>query len=298
MIKKIGFKKIFFNDNNKFHKNTHFFNFARLYSIMKIVTLITDWRNDALYLAQIKGKIVSVSSDLNIIDLISDVVSFDIVDAAFVFKKSFKNFPPGTIHLNFIDNQRYDNQDFIVVKHNQQYFISRDNGFLSLVLPAEVDEIYKLKSITSTFEELFSFSLIIDAIIHNKLLTIAEQIDDFIRTFVMAPSISDFQIIGHIIYIDSYGNLITDVTEQDFYDFVKNGEFKIYFKTDRNMIDSISNHYSDVDSGDLVALFNSMGLLELAQRNGNLAEIFGVLKRSEIRIEKIIKSNDNIGSIF
>lgn len=265
---------------------------------MQIVTLTTDWRNDALYLAQLKGKIVSVSSDLNIIDLIYNVVSFDIVDAAFIFKKSYKNFPSGTIHLNFIDNQRNDNQDFIIIKHYGQYFISRDNGFLSLVLPAEVDEIYTLKSVNNTFEELVSYSLIVDAIIHNKLSTVAEQIDDFVRTFVMAPSVSDIQIIGHIIYIDAYGNLITDVTEQVFYDFVVDGEFKIFFKTDRNMIDTISSHYSDVDNGDLLALFNSMGLLELAQRNGNLAEIFGVLKRSEIRIEKVEKNNDKLGLIF
>lgn len=266
---------------------------------MQIVTIISDWKNDSLYKSQIKGKLLSTSSNINIVDLISEVVSFDIVDAAFIFKNSYKNFPANTIHFNFIDNQRIDNQDFIIVKHNKQYFVSRDNGFLSLVLPKNDLEVFRIPSNVSSFEELSVSSTILDAIIYKKLEKISVRTDNFKRTIILTPSISDFQIIGHIIYIDSYGNLITDVSKDDFFSFVKNYEFKIYFKTDRSFIDIISDHYSDVDHGELLAIFNSFGLLELAQRNGDIAEMFGVKKHSEIRIERIIKDEDkNLGTLF
>jgi len=266
---------------------------------MQIVTLITDWKNDVLYLSQIKGKLLSVSSNLNIIDLISNVMSFDIVDAAFIFRKSAINFPEGTIHLNLIDNQRVDNKDFVIIKSKNQYFVSRDNGFLSLVLPYEVDEIYKFTSVIHSFEELNSVTIIVDAIINNKLSEISKKVSDYHRTIVMTPSISEFQIIAHIVYIDSYGNLITDVTMKNFHQFTKDTSFKIFIKTDNNVIDKLSNHYSDVGHGDLVAIFNSMGLLELAQRNGNIAEIFDVKKYSEVRIEKFDDEKDKEpGTLF
>ncbi len=264
---------------------------------MQAITLITDWKNDSLYSAQIKGKLISISSELNIIELISNIESFDTVKAAFIFNKAYKNFPENTIHLNFIDNQHNDNNNFIVIYYQNQYFVSRDNGFLSLVLPLDDYEIYRISSNNKTFEELDIYPKIIEAILNNKLDKIAEKTDEIIRSIVFTPNISHIQIIGHIKYIDAYGNLITDIRKKEFDEFCLDEKYKIIIKNENNIIEQINKSYSEVDSGDLVAIFNSMGLLELAQNNGNIAEILGIKNNDEFIIEKILEEK-NPGTLF
>ncbi len=257
---------------------------------MQIVTLINDWKQDPLYAAQLKGKLVSKNKELNIIDLISNILNFDIVEAAFVLKKSFTNFPEETIHLNFVDNPRIKS-DIIIAEYNGQFFVSRDNGFLSLALPDDLSSIFRIENSGLPSLELDTYSEIVDAITKKRIQKIAAPTDEIKRTITISPGISAYQIIGHVIYIDVYGNLITDITSEIFDNFRENNKFKIYIQSDKNYIDFIGKSYADVECGDLVAFFNSLGLLEIGQRNGNIAEMFGIAKSTEIRIEKIIENN-------
>lgn len=253
---------------------------------MPIVTLINDWQRDSLYSAQIKSKLVGLSKDINIIDLVNNVENYDIVNAAFILKNSYYNFPPGTIHLNFVDNSNKNN-DLIVVKSNNHFFVSKNNGFLSLIFPINTQKSYKITN-SNTANELTLYTEIVKAIINKKILKIATEINprNILKTIFISPSISQEQIIAHIIYIDGYGNLITNLEKKVFEKFRKDKEIKIFFKSENKYIDKISEKYKDVDSGEFVAFFNSIGLLEIAQRDGNIAELYDVSKNTGIRVEK------------
>ncbi len=267
---------------------------------MQIITLINDWKSDNLYSSQIKGQLLSVSDNLNLVNLVSQVVSFDLNQAAFILKNSYKSFPKGTIHLNFVDNPNIKSDAFIIAQFSGQFFVSKDNGFLSIVLPSNsIDKCFKIDSDKTVFEEKFLYKKIVSAILNKKLNKIAHLTGKINRSITVSPAVTDTQIIVHCIYIDVYGNLITNLRKKQFYDFIGENDFKIIIQSEKNMIEKISSNYSDVDNGDLLALFNSADLLEIAQKNGSIAEIYGIKRQTEIRIEKVIKTgNKKQGLIF
>jgi hypothetical protein len=88
---------------------------------------------------------------------------------------------------------------------------------------------------------------------------------------------------GHVMYIDSYENIITNITESFFREARKGRKFTIVFRSYE--INKISRSYTDVAPGEILALFDSNGFLEIALNQGNAAGLLGLEVRNMIRIE-------------
>lgn len=256
---------------------------------MPIITLTTDRQLHDFYIGRIKGQIYKDCPGAVIVDLAHDVGNFNINKAAFILKHSYKNFPEGTVHLIGVDNERGRKQEHLIVKANNQYFIGADNGIFSLIFEGEiVEKIIEVKACgTEDMPRpgLFDFVKIASKIIKEGDITICGTIrESYKQKFTFNPIFEDDFILGNIIYIDSYQNGISNIDKNIFEMIGKGRKFKIMAGSTGNVIHKISEKYQDNDELELLAIFNSLNLLEIALNRGKACELFNFNTNTKIRI--------------
>ena len=173
---------------------------------------------------------------------------------------------------------------------NNQYFLCADNGIIGLLGTPGPEMVVEIESPgepgSASFISLSVFSEIACLLANGKALkdlgTITES---YIKQIPLRPTLEDHTITGSVIYIDSFQNAITNIS-REFFEYVGNGrDFKIYVQSKHYMLDQINNRYNETPPGELLAIFNSVGLLEIAIRNGNAAGLLKLNTSSTIRIE-------------
>lgn len=254
---------------------------------MPIITLTSDWNKDDFYSAAVKGKILSRCPDTIIVDITNQVPAFNIALAAFVLKNACKHFPSDTVHIIAVNGESMEMRPYIALKANHQYFIGYDNGIFGLLLDGEPDEIVAIKSMNSgSFPELAVFADTACDIIHKKELTeLGEAYSQLYKQVPMLPTIDESVINGSVIYIDSYRNAFTNISKELFDQIGKGRAYEIFVQSNHNRISQLNQRYGDSSPGEIVALFNSTGLLEIAINGGNAADLLNLSLNSSVRIK-------------
>lgn len=255
---------------------------------MSIITITSDLGTSDHYLASLKGALFSQIEDLNIIDISNDVEKYNLLQAAYILKHSCLNFPKGTIHIVMIGIHSAET-DYLIVKFKDQFFIGLDNGLFSIAFENEPIFAYRIK--ISAPPEMFSFpELAIIPPSSSHLLrggvpeVIAEPVSSLKQMLSYAPVIQGDQIRASVIYIDSYGNLITNLDKATFNRLRRDRNFEIRFRNPHVRITKISTQYGDVDTGNPLALFNSANNLEVAIHMGKASGLIGVSINDSISI--------------
>jgi S-adenosylmethionine hydrolase len=233
---------------------------------MTIITLTTDLGLKDYYVSAIKGTILSQLADVSIIDVSHQIPTYNIQDAAFVLKNAYQSFPKGSIHIIGVKAERSDNTPHIIVFADGHYFISADNGIFSLLLDNPPEKIIELTAINSTFPTRDVFSKIACRIASGEALEqIGKPKTSLLERMPFKATSMEDMIRGTVIYIDSYGNVMTNINQKLFTDVGKGREFKIEFA--RYEISKMSTSYNDAPEGEILALFNSADQLEIAMNN-------------------------------
>ncbi len=254
-----------------------------------IISIISDWQNDDYYLGIIKAKITASCPDTRIIDISNNVPHHSTMFAGFLLKSIYTDFPKNTIHIIAVKSCESSQEKAIILKFNEQFFICNNNGVLSSVLDNnetkyEAFEIFH-EYAKSTFPEKDIFANAAIKIIQGTDINkIGEKIEEIKLFQISEPIINKEQILGNILYFDSFGNAITNITKEIFYKNVK-GNFNISVDHPDVTIVEISQNYSEKRRGDLIALFNSLGLLEICLHTDNLEKKFSLDNNSKIIIE-------------
>jgi S-adenosylmethionine hydrolase len=253
---------------------------------MAIVTLTTDWQNQDYYAAIVKAGLLSSFPDLQIVDISHSIPHFNILNASFVVANVFSRFPENTIHLICVDSEKKKNTGHVLVKSCNQYFISADNGILTLILYDKNKEIYELKN---SRESIFpAIEIFVPAAIHilqkKDIKEIALRKEELYTMYPYLANYSENTIEGQVIYIDSYGNIISNIDIALFEQVRKSRNFTIYPGTNYYKIKELSKSYNSVDPGEMTAFFNSANLLEIAINKGKLAELINISIQQTIRI--------------
>ena len=258
---------------------------------MSIITLTTDWNSDDYFIGAFKGKILSHCSSAKIVDITHKVSPFNISQAAFILRNSFYHFPPGTIHINFVNSEPSDTRLFLVVKAREHFFIGVDNGIFDLILNNEEPQAI-IRIDTPEQKELKSFSAFevfantACAMIEGKdINALGAELQDYVRKTPLRAVIEDNTITGSVIYLDSYMNAVTNITRELFERLRQGGNFVIYVQSKHYKITRINEFYHQSPVGELLAIFNSAGLLEIAINNGNAARLLNLDVNSTVRIE-------------
>ena len=245
---------------------------------MAIVTLLTDSGESDHYIAAIKARILTVDPGIRIVDISHQVRAFDIGHAAFVLRSVFREFPPGTIHLVGVDAAGNRGDDFIIVQLEGHFFIGADNGLFSLLSDQPPEKIWRIDPTTSegsTFPEKEVF-----ARAAGKLATgedpasMAKPLTDFKRMVDRQVKATRKQITGHIVRVDHFGNLITNIPKQTFDILSKEKSFTVQFGGEK--FRRIHAAYNQAEQGECFLVFNSLNFLEIGIYKGNAAELLGL----------------------
>lgn len=255
---------------------------------MPVITLTSDWGYKDPYLGAVKGAIVSKLPEATIIDISHQVPSFNIEQAAFVVKNAYPEFPDGTIHILAVNTEESDKAPHTIVFTDKQYFIGTDNGIFSLLFDKKPEKIIEINIPQES--DHFTFStrdrFIAAAVMLAKgkdLSELGTKKETLNEKILFEPVITGNIIKGHVIYIDNYENVITNIRESLFKSLGKGKKFAISLRT--HEITRISSSYNDVPPGEILALFASNGLLEIAMNQGNAGGLLGIRDKDLVRIE-------------
>ncbi len=262
---------------------------------MSIITLTTDYGIKDHFVGALKGKILSEYGEATIVDISHHIDPFNTAEASYIIGASYSSFPKGTVHLIGVDIELNKETQHIALQWNDHYFICADNGILSML----IQKIVPQKIVTIN--------------IHDRLLPDATDLDVFIKVAVhlakggllnvigkeiksikeiteLKPviSVENDNIRGYVIYIDHYGNAVTNISKQLFLDVAKGRPYEIIlnekFKyAKRNTLKTIFSKYSEIANtgsydiknyeGDKLAIFNEAGFLEIAIFRSNPASV-------------------------
>jgi hypothetical protein len=257
---------------------------------MHIITLTSDWNENDYYVASLKGKILSTCPEARIIDINHRVKPFNTAQAAFVVRNSYPNFPENTIHIIAVNSEPEVEGQILGARKDKQFFLCADNGILGLLGGSEPELVVRLsgKSMGNpgSFISMSLFTEIACALAEgNPLSEMGEAIEDYDRQTPMRATIEENTITGSVIHIDSYQNAISNVSRELFERVGQGRPFTMYVQSKHYKLDRINKRYNETAPGDLLAIFNSAGLLEIAIRNGNAAGLLKLTTDSTLRVE-------------
>ena len=240
------------------------------------------------HLGSVKGYIMSQIPNIQIVDISHQIKPFNIAEAAYIVRNCYLDFPPKTIHLIGVDSDSDENKDILFVSYKGQYIIARDNGIISLIIEGQPDKAIKLHRKTSP-ESIFPLKEIMAraACSFSKNLNeydLGNFVKDYRTVTTLNPILENEIIRGTVIYIDNYGNAITNIRRSHIERFGPERAINIHFSK-KHVMNQISENYSDVPVGEIVCLFGSSGLFELAINKANASQLLGLQLKTIILIE-------------
>ena len=257
--------------------------------LMPIITLTSDWGSSDYYTAAVKGAILSLMPDATIVDVSHDIEPFNITQAGFILRNTIHCFPEGTVHIIAVDDIESEDKPHVVVKAFGQYFISTDNGVFGFIFGHDYDEARYLDVPQDTSFFTFSardrFAKVAVMLAQGQPLSSVGALRPNLNIAgSFQPTTTENTIEGIVIYIDSYENVITNITRELFESVRKGRPFNIVVKGNFDPITTISESYDEVPDLDPVALFGTHGYLELALNHAKMASLWGLDDRSSIQV--------------
>ncbi|TVZ09663.1 hypothetical protein JM80_2191 [Cellulophaga sp. RHA_52] len=258
---------------------------------MTILTLTTDFGYKDHFVGALKGAIFSEIENATIVDISHSINPFSIQECAYILKNSYKTFPKGTVHIVGVDAELTKENEHIITYVDGHYFISANNGVVCLITSEVKPEKIVSINIPDTKNGSFpTYDVFIKAACHlargGKMEVVGKPFTN-LKTFKdFVPQLIDGgkTIIGNIVYIDNYGNVVSNI-QKNLFEAYKNGrDYEVRVRG--KVLKTIHNKYSDIINfdaeknrrngpGDLLALFNSSQFLELAIYKSNLTTVGG-----------------------
>jgi len=274
---------------------------------MSIVTLTTDFGNKDYSVAAVKGAILSTFKNPKIIDISHQIEPYNVTQAAYVLKNAYKNFPRGSIHIVGVESERTPENGHIAMYFDGHYFIGADNGIFTMIkgeIKADKIVIININNQNAiSFPALDTFVKVAAHLSRNGSLEVIGKATNEIQELVELKPVVNAkvdQIVGSVIYVDNYGNVITNITRKLFNQvgksrkytiFARNVKFKKVYETYSDAIDFTIPKEKREEDGKKIALFNDAEHLELAiyKSNplsvGSAYNLFGLEYRDSVTVK-------------
>ncbi len=256
---------------------------------VSVISLITDFGQNDNFVGVIKGVILSINPNAKIVDICHEVKPHDILTGAFLLKSSFKYFPKGSLHLVVVDPGVGSERKNLLVKTKDYFFIAPDNGVLSLALKDQVslkiieitNKNYFLKPTSDTFHGRDIFAPTAAYLSKGEDFSkFGKRIKSIKELRLPQVKITSKGLIGEIIYIDRFGNLVSNIGKEILGRFIKNKKFKIFIKN--KTIDKLSHSYTEGTYLKPLALIDSFNYLEIALNHGSACDYLKAKKGTEV----------------
>ena len=254
---------------------------------MAIITLTSDWGDSDYYTAAVKGRILQELPNAVIVDITHQIPPFDSTRAAYILRNAYYNFPKGSVHIIGLNTEETIENPHLVVLYDGHYFIGADDGIFSLIFEKKPEKVVILE--IPQENGLYSFSSrdrFAKAAIMLSQGTAIEKLgevhDSLILKISFEPTSNKQGIRGMVIHVDPYENLITNISKKLFDDVIGSKPFDLNIK--RYVCRKISESYSDVGEGELLCMFGSNNLLQIALNRANAASLLGVSLKDSVHV--------------
>ena len=255
---------------------------------MSIITLTSDYGLKDHFVGALKGKILSEYSEATIIDISHDIDAFNTVEASYIIGASYSSFPKGTVHLIGVDLELNKENQHIVMQWNDHYFIAADNGILSMltqkIVPQKIVAINIHDRLPNEATDMDVFVKVACHIAKGGLLNvIGKEIKSIkqVTDLQSVPANDGSSIKGYVIYIDHFGNVVTNISKKQFLEVAKGRPYEIVLRT-KNIKTILPNYSAIANSdkypikyyeGEKLAIFNEAGFLEIAIFRSNPSKV-------------------------
>jgi len=269
---------------------------------MSIITFTSDFGMNDVYVAQVKGVIYSINPKAIIVDVTHNIPAYDIMLGAFTISSLYKYFPDGTVHLVVIDPGVGTDRNILIIRADEQYFVGPDNGVFSLLVQRMQKEhleadfytlnasSYYREDFGNTFEARDKMAPVVARLsLGMDYRCLGEKISAIKKLKFPLPSVKSNSVKGSIIYIDNFGNLITNVYIEDIKKDIAHSGIKLNDLTvklaSNVVISGLVESYGHVDRGNPCAIINSSGYIEIGINMGNAAQAMGAKLGDVVLIE-------------
>ena len=260
-----------------------------------IITLTTDFGLNDHFVGTIKGVILDIIPDVEIVDISHSVQAFDVLDGALTIAQASSYFPNGTVHLVVIDPGVGTERRPLVVTSDRHHFVAPDNGVLSLVYASEerlhvrhvTAEHYYRQPVSNTFHARDIFApvtaYLAKGVDPDKF---GHEISDFVRFNAPKPRPAEGNTLrGVVLKVDRFGNLITNITSQDAPALFAERPAPFKIAVGKREITEIQTNYAQGAPGEVFGILGSMGYLEIAANRGSAAQIVGAGKGADVSLK-------------
>lgn len=244
-----------------------------------IIALLTDFGTQDYFVGAMKGVILSINKEINILDITHEIAPQDINSASFILQNCYADFPAKTIFVAVVDPGVGSNRCAILVETEKYIFIAPDNGLLSFVF--EKAENYKIFEISS--EDFFRQP--VSQTFHGRdiFAPCAAHLSRGVKPYEFGNEINDFVVLAkrnprrisnnvteaEIIFIDRFGNLITNLKAEDLPD-------KFYLEINNRKIEKLRGFFAEAEPGELFMIMGSAGFLEIAAFQNSAKDLLNV----------------------
>lgn len=259
-----------------------------------IITLTTDYGTNDHLVGVLKGVILRINSEVQIVDITHGVTPFDLLDGAMAIANAYSYFPPRTIHIVVVDPGVGTDRRPILVSGQNQYFIAPDNGVLSGVYEKEQQflvrhltaEHYFLQPVSKTFHGRDIFAAVAGWLSKNwQPGSMGEEITDFKRFALPKPKEADGMLKGVVLKVDTFGNLITNFRAEDLpADAIEKGTIKL--QVGSHAIGKLVPTFANGTANEPFAFVGSSGLLEIGVNKGSAAKTLGLGRGTPVLLNK------------
>ena len=259
-----------------------------------IITLTTDFGLNDHFVGTVKGVILSIFPDVEIVDICHSVQAFDVLDGALTIAQSYSYFPSGTVHLVVVDPGVGTARRPILVTTDRHHFVAPDNGVLSMVYGKEerlhirqvTAQHYYLQPVSNTFHARDIFAPVAAWLAKGvDPEKFGDEVTDFVRFNAPKPkSVDGNTLRGVVLKVDRFGNLVTNIVPQDAPMLFGADPAPFKILVGKHEITEIHSNYSEGSPGEVFGIVGSMGYLEIAADRGSAAKITGSGKGTEVLI--------------
>lgn len=255
-----------------------------------IITLTTDFGLADPFVGMMKGVILGIAPNAQLVDVTHEIRPYDVLEAALIIEGSYRYFPSGTVHVIVVDPGVGSERRPMAAAANGHIFVAPDNGVLSLVLhtdpAASLTPAYQITNnsllhapVSRTFHGRDIFAPVAAHLARGTPIeSVGPRIVDFIKKPLPLPRPQGGRLVGTVLRTDRFGNIITNFRREHLGE-----DFSI--RVAGRSITRLCESFSEAEPGEVVAIEGSTGFIELALNQGSAAERLRVERGAEIELE-------------
>jgi S-adenosylmethionine hydrolase len=258
-----------------------------------IITLTTDYGTNDHLVGVLKGVILNINPEVNIVDITHSVLAHDILDGALTISQAYKYFPSKTIHVVVVDPGVGTTRRPILVAGDTHYFVAPDNGVLSAIYDQSeslyvwnvLSEHYFRQPVSNTFHGRDIFAPVAAWLSKSwATASFGEEITDFVRFAIPKPKTAGNTVKGIVLRTDNFGNLITNLRAEDVPALVA-PDTKFTIRVGNATVKKIIPTFAQGTAAEPFAIIGSSGYIEICVNKGNAAKTIGAGRGGEVTVE-------------